>query len=322
MVPATVTSSSHDDNSKEKRHRFSRMLQLPGWPSVAGLLAVFVLGSLVVRQRQMRTSTLTSDRSQPELEQLQLDVEEPSGFESLEDALSKLERSEARSETRSGKAGVKVNKPTGPKKAKKSRRASVEVPQLDPEEKARLEKEESLHVDFSKRLHEERERKLDYDVKTVKAEFKKEYGDDSQALLCSGCKVVAARLTSELDTHDVHEQESPAHMIQAKRKAIDATCGSLRHLRVVTGDDTSRPRFEASESPDDDGSGQVSSQRLCAAILEESKFDVLARLIQQKVGKGLGPAASGNWGRWLCAERTKLCKRSEVPEDDEAEDDS
>ncbi|CAK9048162.1 Uncharacterized protein SCF082_LOCUS26873 [Durusdinium trenchii] len=160
-------------------------------------------------------------------------------------------------------------------------------------------------------------------MKTVRNEFKKDFGSDSRALLCSGCKMVAGRLSSELDTHDVHEQESPAQMLAAKRRAIDSTCSSLRHLQAVKEDESGSARFEASEVI---GEGEREGKRLCAAILEESRFDILARLIQRKIPEMqhlAGERHHPNWERWLCAERMRLCKRSEVrhDEDDEIDQD-
>jgi len=189
----------------------------------------------------------------------------------------------------------------------------------EPEEEEMSEEQQS-HMDFAKALQAEQQRKVHVELKSVREEFKKDFGDDSRALLCSGCKLVAARLSSELDTHDVHDQEGPAQMLAAKRKAIDSTCSSLRHLQAVKSEDGSA-RFEASEVT---GDGEREGKRLCAAILEESRFDILARLIQRKIpdmqhiyGRG---TSHNNWERWLCADRTKLCKRKEVKEDDDEEE--
>lgn len=183
--------------------------------------------------------------------------------------------------------------------------------------------EDGSHFDFAKALQAEHDRKPHVDLKTVRAEFKRDFAADSRTLMCSGCKLVAARLTSELDEHDVHEQESPAQMVAAKRRAIDSTCSSLRHLQAVV-DESGQARFEASEVT---GEGEREGKRLCAAILEESRFDLLARLIQRKVPEmshmyAPTRAKHENWERWLCAERTRLCKRSEVrDEEDEEEQD-
>lgn len=212
------------------------------------------------------------------------------------------------------------------KTVEKLRALLGEEPLEEEEEEEEISEEQQSHMDFAKALQEEQKRKVHVELKSVREEFKKDFGENSRALLCSGCKLVAARLTSELDTHDVHEQENPAQMLAAKRKAIDSTCSSLRHLQAVKTEDGSA-RFEASEVT---GEGEREGKHLCAAILEESRFDILARLIQNKIpetpsifgGRSSQPKSDHiNWERWLCAERTKLCKRKEVKDDDDEEDD-
>lgn len=177
--------------------------------------------------------------------------------------------------------------------------------------------EDQVHLDFVNLLKEETERKHEHTLPTVKAEFTKEFAGEGRSLLCSGCKLVAARFGSELDNHDVHDSENPALMLASKRRALDATCSSLRHLHVVAGE-SGRLRFEAGEEPSG-GPGQPgASQRLCTALLEETRFDVMTKLIQTKMpGMHQQPEAKHNWERWLCLQRARLCKRSEVREDDE-----
>lgn len=230
----------------------------------------------------------------------------------IRDTLKKLE-----AEGKQGKKGSKTRKTIEKLKAL--------LGEEDEEEPEKITEEQQSHLDFAKALQEEQKRKIHVDMKTVRNEFKRDFGSDSRSLLCSGCKMVAGRLSSELDTHDVHEQESPAQMLAAKRKAIDSTCSSLRHLQAVKPDDESgSARFEASEVT---GEGEREGKRLCAAILEESRFDILARLIQRKIPEmqqfGMGEKHHPNWERWLCAERMRLCKRSEVrhDEDDEIDQD-
>eukprot|EP00930_Biecheleria_cincta_P062993 TRINITY_DN48468_c0_g1_i1.p1 TRINITY_DN48468_c0_g1~~TRINITY_DN48468_c0_g1_i1.p1 ORF type:complete len:381 (+),score=73.95 TRINITY_DN48468_c0_g1_i1:39-1145(+) len=183
-----------------------------------------------------------------------------------------------------------------------------EVPEDKPSE------DENSHMEFAKALRAEQERKVHVELKTVKSEFKKDFGADARSLLCSGCRLVADRLTTELDTHDVHEAEGPAQMLSAKRKAIDSTCSHLRHFQAVVPDG-GYARFEASEFT---GEGEREGKRLCAALLEEARFDMMARLIQRKI-PDRAHAIHSNWERWLCVERTKLCKHSEVKDDEEQE---
>lgn len=178
---------------------------------------------------------------------------------------------------------------------------------------------EETHLEFVKLLRTESERKAEHSLSTVKEEFKREFAGGAKPLLCSGCKLVAARLDSELSTHDVHEQDSPAQMLAAKRRAIDATCTSFRHLHVVKHEQGLR--FEAGEDQPE-GPGQPgAAQRLCTAILEEARFELLTKLIQRKVPETSHfhsrDSSNNNWERWLCAQRTRVCKRTQVKEDDE-----
>eukprot|EP00930_Biecheleria_cincta_P051110 TRINITY_DN3626_c0_g2_i2.p1 TRINITY_DN3626_c0_g2~~TRINITY_DN3626_c0_g2_i2.p1 ORF type:complete len:351 (-),score=83.84 TRINITY_DN3626_c0_g2_i2:234-1262(-) len=105
-----------------------------------------------------------------------------------------------------------------------------EEPEKEPDE------DEAHQMDFVKALKAEQERKAHVDLKTVKDEFKKDFGTDARSLLCSGCRLVASRLTSELEDHDVHGQERPAQLIAAKRKAIDSTCSHLQHFQAVVSE--------------------------------------------------------------------------------------
>mmetsp|Transcript_45896 Transcript_45896/g.102927 ORF Transcript_45896/g.102927 Transcript_45896/m.102927 type:complete len:395 (-) Transcript_45896:95-1279(-) len=232
--------------------------------------------------------------------------------EVIRDTLKKLE-----DDGQTGKKGSKTKKTVEKLKAL--------LGEVDEEpEPQELSEDQQSHMDFAKALQEEQKRKVHVEMKTVRSEFKRDFGSDARPLLCSGCKLVASRLSSELDTHDVHEQESPAQMLAAKRKAIDSTCSSLRHLQAVKPEGDGIARFEASEVT---GEGEREGKRLCAAILEESRFDILARLIQRKIPEmqhlAGGRTGHNNWERWLCAERMRLCKRSEVKddEDDEIEQD-
>jgi len=183
--------------------------------------------------------------------------------------------------------------------------------------------EHNAHLDFAKKLKEEQQKKIDFTLNDVKKEFKSEFAADAKKLLCSGCKLVASRFGTEIDTHDVHDQENPSAMLTQKRKALDATCTSFRHLEIVTGADG--PKFQATQRPMEDHK-DLTGQRLCQALLEESKFDLLSTLIQskvpemsffhQQVGKG-----GHNWERMICAQRARLCKRSEVRDDEDDESD-
>jgi len=214
-----------------------------------------------------------------------------------------LEAEDEEDDDESSKSKKKKNKKGKAKKTKKE------------------EEEEGLHADFANHVKKESEFKLDYSLTDVKDHFRETYGKDAKSLLCSGCKLVASRMDSELNAHDVHEAENPAAMIQAKRKALNATCASFRHLRVAPSE--TGMRFQASEAEDLPGehSPVRMEQKLCHALLEDSKFDLLARMIQKKVPTSMfskkQEPKKENWERWLCATRTKMCKRSEVRDDDE-----
>jgi len=184
-----------------------------------------------------------------------------------------------------------------------------------------MDDEDNSHFDFAKKLKEEAKKKIEFTLNDVKKDFKSEFGGDAKKLLCSGCKLVAARFGTEIDTHDVHDQENPSAMLTQKRKALDATCTSFRHLEIVTG--AYGPKFQATQRPMEDHK-DLTGQRLCKALLEESKFDLLSTLIRSKVPEMSHfhqPVGKGghNWERMICAQRARLCKRSEVRDDEEDE---
>eukprot|EP00438_Fugacium_kawagutii_P031119 Skav214925 [mRNA] locus=scaffold2073:231216:246341:- [translate_table: standard] len=96
---------------------------------------------------------------------------------------------------------------------------------------------------------------------------------------------------------------------EQKRKIhVDMKTVRQRNQQAVKPDDEEgSARFEASEVT---GEGEREGKRLCAAILEESRFDILARLIQGKIPEMQqlgGEKHHPNWERWLCAERMRLC---------------
>eukprot|EP00439_Symbiodinium_sp_Y106_P077278 s2821_g16.t1 len=272
--------------------------------------------SLATRQKEEKKAKAKDVKKKKQADPAgvpQADTDDEKAKEVIRDTLRKLEE-----DGQSGKKGSKTRKTV--EKLKALLGEAEEEP--EPQE---LSDDQQSHLDFAKALQEEQKRKVHVEMKTVRSEFKRDFGSDARPLLCSGCKLVAARLSSELDTHDVHEQESPAQMLAAKRKAIDSTCSSLRHLQAVKpAEGEGIARFEASEVM---GEGEREGKRLCAAILEESRFDILARLIQRKIPEmqhlAGGRSGHNNWERWLCAERMRLCKRSEVKdeEDDEIEQD-
>jgi len=206
------------------------------------------------------------------------------------------------------------------KNAIKKMELGKESKKKDASKRAQDEGDDS-HMEFAKRLQAEAAKDPEHELQAVRSEFKSEFGSDAKRLLCSGCKLVAARLTSELSNHDVHESETPAEMIANKRKAIDSACLSFRHLHVVKGENGAR--FEASQA--DDSSSEVVrlGQKLCIALLEDAKFELLSNMIRSKVPEASmfhpGAPPTKNYERLICAQKARVCKRNEVREDDDEE---
>eukprot|EP00931_Biecheleriopsis_adriatica_P004844 TRINITY_DN106450_c0_g1_i1.p1 TRINITY_DN106450_c0_g1~~TRINITY_DN106450_c0_g1_i1.p1 ORF type:complete len:412 (-),score=134.41 TRINITY_DN106450_c0_g1_i1:43-1278(-) len=261
-----------------------------------------------------KKASTTKGVRKPQKAPIQEEEEEESEM-SVEEALSILESDAPppKPKKKSTKSPKKSDTPK-PKPADKGKDGSKK------KGKEKASEEDDHHVRFAKHLKEEQERKVDFTLADVKKEFKKNFTDNSKQLLCSGCKLIAQRLESALEDHDVHGAEGPADMLLAKRKALDAACRSFRHYHIVPSE-TEGMRYEATENNDDE---EIPAQKLCKAILEDARFDMLAKMIQHKmlmendaVKDEDKKALSHNWERWLCAEREKLCKHREVRDDDE-----
>merc|ERR1740117_1709856 len=181
------------------------------------------------------------------------------------------------------------------------------------------EEVDTSHMDFANLLKQEQERKPEYELTVVKKEFEADYSGHARQLMCSGCKLIAARFGQELSDHDVHDQETPHQMLQQKRHAIDAACKSFRHLDVTQTENG--PRFQAHEASESEEKRRI-GQRFCMAVLEDARFDTLMKMMQSKVPhmSHVGATHKTNWERYMCWQRSKLCKRKEVREDDEDED--
>mmetsp|Transcript_11369 Transcript_11369/g.26244 ORF Transcript_11369/g.26244 Transcript_11369/m.26244 type:complete len:388 (+) Transcript_11369:100-1263(+) len=210
----------------------------------------------------------------------------------------------------------------------KAHQEENEVDELDVEDELseemlkQLEEEAALHdkyhQDFADLVKKEAEHKLEFNLSIVKKEFHELFGKEAPHLLCQGCKLVAERLTSELAQHDVDEQEYPVLMFKQKRRAMDATCSSFKYLQVVS--EAGSHRFEAVDLSGKEAPS-LHGQRLCQSLLEDAKFDLLSKLIQKKVPSyslfSARNEAPENWERFLCAQHSRVCKRSQVREDDE-----
>eukprot|EP00929_Paragymnodinium_shiwhaense_P001425 TRINITY_DN101662_c0_g1_i1.p1 TRINITY_DN101662_c0_g1~~TRINITY_DN101662_c0_g1_i1.p1 ORF type:complete len:414 (+),score=131.61 TRINITY_DN101662_c0_g1_i1:102-1244(+) len=228
-------------------------------------------------------------------------------------------------------AAKKASKKKAEKKRKEKRAepsakaedAASKEDEEDDEAAAAAESEEAdtSHIDFAKLLQEEKDTKPEHHLKDVKAEFKAEYKADTKPLMCSGCKLIASRFGADLREHEVHDQDSPHLMLAAKRRAINAACKSFRHMDVVR-DGEGKPRFEAVPASESEEKKRI-GQRLCEAVLEDARFDVLAKMMHAKIPHmaHVGAHKHTNWERFLCAQHTRLCKRSDTKEEDEEEDD-
>jgi len=178
------------------------------------------------------------------------------------------------------------------------------------------------------------DQQLDYSMEDVREEFQDKYSDKAKSLLCSGCKLAAMRVGEELSARNASGQPNPTALLNVTKQAVLAACDVLPTPLIVVRGDKRGASFVAYEAPPGNKAlagvelrkSQVagqSAQRLCKLLLTEARLDMLEALIHRKVPhqkrSGPGQATNDNWERWLCARRTRLCKRSEV-QDDEEED--
>jgi len=168
----------------------------------------------------------------------------------------------------------------------------------------------------------------------VKKEFKDKWAEGAKALLCSGCKLTAAQIGEELGLRNASGQPDPAALLKVMHEAVNASCGGLPSPLVIVTGRKGASLFEVFEAEHGEELAGIEKrrsdvarrgvQRLCEAILADAKLPMLETLIRHKVPhalkKGPGEANNDNWERWLCSRRARLCRRSEVTEDDEDED--
>jgi len=175
---------------------------------------------------------------------------------------------------------------------------------------------------------------LDFTLEDVREEFKDKYTERAKSLLCSGCKLTAHRIGEELIAHNATGQPDPAALLTATNEAVIAACDMPSPL--VASTNKKAAVFFVHEAPDGKEISGIerrksevarrSAHRLCQVLLADAKLAMLEALIRRKVPHerhahaGPGEAANDNWERWLCARRARLCKRSEVQDDDEDED--
>mmetsp|Transcript_114841 Transcript_114841/g.288664 ORF Transcript_114841/g.288664 Transcript_114841/m.288664 type:complete len:262 (+) Transcript_114841:25-810(+) len=194
--------------------------------------------------------------------------------------------------------------------------------------------QESQHLIFMKELQKAKEApEPEVSLTEAKEMFREKYSDSAKPLLCSGCKMTAARIGEELSARNATGQPDPTALLNVMHEAVDASCEKLPAPLVISRGHRGA-FFGTYQAPDghqlsglEQRKAEVArknAQQLCMAILGETKLDFLEALIRRKVphARHMGPGQpeSDNWERWLCARHTRLCKRSEVQEDDEEDE--
>jgi len=166
-------------------------------------------------------------------------------------------------------------------------------------------------------------------VDEARSLFEGRYADNARSLLCSGCKLAAAQINDELHERNATEQPDPMALVSATNLAVTAACEHLPSPLVISK--SGRGAFFGTFDPADHTLSAIearksemarrSAQTLCKALLSEAKLPMIEALIRHKVPHARyhrsGEAPQDNWERWLCAKRVRLCKRSEVVDDDE-----
>jgi len=173
----------------------------------------------------------------------------------------------------------------------------------------------------------------DFTLADVKAEFSDKYGDKAKSLLCSGCRLTASRINDELHRRNATGLPEPAQLLSATMEAVRVACEDMpEHLTIEPGDRRNSFVFEVHDQSAP-GGGRLSTielrkaevarratQHMCEVVLHGAKWDMFEALVRHKVPhlkqRGPGPAVD-NWERWLCTRHTRVCKRSEVEDDDE-----
>mmetsp|Transcript_14269 Transcript_14269/g.42552 ORF Transcript_14269/g.42552 Transcript_14269/m.42552 type:complete len:259 (-) Transcript_14269:6-782(-) len=201
----------------------------------------------------------------------------------------------------------------------------------DPEAAA----QELEHLEFASEIAKAREEAhAAPTLGEIKKEFKNKWAEGARSLLCSGCKLTAAQIGEELGSRNASGQPDPGALLKVMHEAVDASCRDLPSPIVIVAGRKGASLFEVHEADHGEELSIIEKRRsdvalkgvrrLCEAILADAKLPMLETLIRHKVPHALkhgpGEAGNDNWERWLCARRARLCKRSEVTEDDEEED--
>lgn len=158
-----------------------------------------------------------------------------------------------------------------------------------------------------------------------KREFHHEFGGFAEHMLCSGCKLTAKRWGEELSQRPEVNSTHKGQSYNAISDVMNATCTNIPDpLLGIPGE--SGPEFASYDEvvafdkelaekamPASARSRQM-AYRLCLGILREFITDLLAELARN-LDSGL-PLLK-RWDRFLCAGKTKLCKRKDVEDDEE-----
>ncbi|CAE8596503.1 unnamed protein product [Polarella glacialis] len=188
-------------------------------------------------------------------------------------------------------------------------------------------------LEFMDQVHQAREEVApDFTLSDVKKEFLDKYAENARSLLCSGCILAADRIGDELGARNASGQPDPPALLAVTKEAIIEACDGLPSpLIVVEGGKKGSLHFE---EPHDSALEHLtgvelrrsevarrSAHRLCRVLLADAKLAMLDVMMRHKVPHARrhssGEALNDNWERWLCARRARLCKRSEVVDDDE-----
>jgi len=171
-----------------------------------------------------------------------------------------------------------------------------------------------------------------HSLKDTKAEFKSRYSDRARSLLCSGCKLTAELIGAELQDRNATGQPDPTALLHVTKDAIIAACESLPPALLVVEDEegkTNSASFEEVEKELLTGVelrrsdlAKTGVHRLCRVLLADATADMLELMIRHKVpqSRARGAVLSDNWERWLCVRQSRLCRNSEVTDDDEDEE--
>lgn len=174
-----------------------------------------------------------------------------------------------------------------------------------------------------------------HSLEDTKADFKSRYSDRARSLLCSGCKLTAELIGAELEDRNATGQPDPTALLHVTKDAIIAACESLPPALLVVEGEAGKENSANFEVVEKESLAQLTGvelrrsdvaktgvHRLCRALLADAKVDMLELMIRHKAhhARARGAVLSDNWERWLCVRHSRLCRNSEVIDDDEDEE--